>query len=505
MRVLLDTNIIIHREAGRVIRQDIGTLFHWLDRLSSTKCIHPLTMIEIAKHQDPRVVATMQIKLAHYTTLATLSADTPVLTALRATYDRDDNDTIDTDLLREVLNDRVDVLISEDKKIHTKAKVLGIAERVFKIDSFLEKVVAENPELADYQVLAVRRVHFGDIDVTQPFFDSFRTDYPDFDRWFNRKADEWAYICTTETKEVLAFLYVKPEDAGESYHDITPSFAPAKRLKIGTFKVVANGYKLGERFMKIVFDNAMQQKVAAIYVTLFAATPDQARLIDLLATWGFVVHGTKSSTAGTEQVYVRDFRPIANIAQPALSYPYIARAQHKYIVPIYPEYHTELFPDSILRTESPADFVENRPNRNAISKVYISRSHSRALQPGDLLVFYRTAAGGPAYYTSVATTLGVVQEVTTAIPTLAAFIRLCRKRSVFSDAELAGHWHFNQSNRPFIVNFLYLHSFKKRLNLKELKEYGIIEEAPRGFEPLTDEAFNRLLGESHANQRFIVD
>jgi len=28
-----------------------------------------------------------------------------------------------------------------------------------------------------------------------------------------------------------------------------------------------NGFKLGERFLKIVFDNALQQKVDEIYVT----------------------------------------------------------------------------------------------------------------------------------------------------------------------------------------------------------------------------------------------
>ena len=33
------------------------------------------------------------------------------------------------------------------------------------------------------------------------------------------------------------------------------------------------------------------------------------------------------------------------------------------------------------------------------------------LKPGDIIVFYRTADGGPAWYTSVATTIGVVQEV----------------------------------------------------------------------------------------------
>lgn len=32
MRALLDTNIIIHREASKTVNQDIGTLFKWLEK-----------------------------------------------------------------------------------------------------------------------------------------------------------------------------------------------------------------------------------------------------------------------------------------------------------------------------------------------------------------------------------------------------------------------------------------------------------------------------------------
>jgi len=43
MKALLDTNIIIHREARRVANQDIGILFKWLDKVKYQKCIHPIT------------------------------------------------------------------------------------------------------------------------------------------------------------------------------------------------------------------------------------------------------------------------------------------------------------------------------------------------------------------------------------------------------------------------------------------------------------------------------
>lgn len=189
--------------------------------------------------------------------------------------------------------DRVEILISEDKKIHTKAELLGIADRVFKIDQFLEMVVANNPTLVDYKILAVKKEYFAKVDLQNSFFDSFREDYFGFDKWFNKKADEISYICYSNNN-LSAFLYIKIEDENENYSDLEPIFKPKKRLKIGTFKVTSNGFKIGERFLKIIFDNALQSKVDEIYVTIFEKSPEQIRLINLLEEWGFEKSGIKN-------------------------------------------------------------------------------------------------------------------------------------------------------------------------------------------------------------------
>jgi predicted nucleic acid-binding protein len=504
VRVLLDTNIIIHREASTVVKEEIGVLFNWLDRLRYTKCVHPLSIAEIRRHRDRRVVETFEIKLQSYVELKTEAPESAAIQNIR-NQDHDENDRNDTTLLKEVFEKRVDVLITEDRGIHSKAKTLGIGDRVFTADDFLEKVTAEHPDLAAYRVLAVKKEHFGNVDINDPFFDSFKRDYVGFADWFNRKADEIAYVCKAEKGELMAFLYVKPEDEREPYADISPPFQPNQRLKIGTFKVSLNGHKLGERFLKIIFDNALLLKVKEIYVTIFNKDAEQERLIALLTDWGFRNYGTKRSSSGEEMVFVRDFRPMFDEAMPMRTFPYTSRRKRKFIVAIYPEYHTELLPDSILKTESPDDFVENRPNRNALRKVYISRSIRRDMTAGDIIVFYRTASGGPAHHTSVATTLGIVESVVTGITTEAEFISLCRKRSVFADEELKKHWNWNRSNRPFVVNFLYSYSLPKRPNLATLKEAGIIADAPRGFDEISDEAFLKLLEISNANKYLIID
>jgi predicted nucleic acid-binding protein len=504
MRVLLDTNIVIHREAGTVVEEEIGVLFNWLDRLHYEKCVHPLTVSEIQKHKDPRVVATFGIKLKSYVELKTEAPDSAEILKIRQD-DKNENDKNDTSILREVFAKRVDCLITEDRRIHAKAKFLGIADRVFTIDDFLEKVTAENPSLADYKVLAVTKEYFGKINLQDSFFNEFKRDYIGFADWFNKKADEIAYICKSEKNELLAFLYIKLEDEREPYANIKPAFVPKRRLKIGTFKVAMNGFKLGERFLKIVFDNAIQLKVDEIYVTIFNKDADQERLIEMLLDWGFKKHGVKTTSSGEEQVFVRDLTPRVDAIHPMATYPYISRRQRKFIVPIYPDYHTELLPDSILRTESPENFVENRPNRNAIRKVYISRSHRRDMRPGDIVVFYRTASGGSGHHTSVATTIGIIESVVTPVASLEDFIRLCRKRSVFSDADLKKHWDYYPNLKPFVVNFLYVHSLPKRPNLATLKQENIITDAPRGFDEISDVAFAKLIEISNANKCLIVN
>jgi predicted nucleic acid-binding protein len=504
MRVLLDTNILIHREASTVVRRDIGNVFFWLDKLRHDKIAHPVSITEIEKHQDEKVRNAFRAKLQSYNILKTTAPLSPQAQQF-AVADKSENDRNDTIIINEVFTNRVDLLITEDRGVHTKADFLGIADRVFTIDAFLEKVSAENPTLVDYRVLAVKKTVFGSIDITSSFFDSFRPDYGGaaFDRWFARKADETAYVCY-EAEDLVAFLYVKVEGPGENYNDVTPVFPLKRRLKIGSFKVEMNGYKLGERFLKIIFDNAFRQGVEEVYVTIFRHNPDQERLIRLLQEFGFTEYGTRTGPYGTELVLVRNMTPAFDVNAPALTFPYFSMNTQCYIVPIWQDYHTDLLPDSILRNESPADFVEQFPHRNAIRKVYISRSINRDLHRGDTIVFYRT--GG--YYKGVATTVGVVEKVHTQIGDAVHFISLCRKRSVFTDKELIEWWDFKRFNRPYIVEFLYAYSFTKRPNMKELIDHGIIRDvnsAPRGFEPLSKEQFRAILQLAQADPRALVD
>ena len=482
MNVLLDTSIILNKILGNKADQDVKILFKWLDRSKSQKVIHARTVEELRK-TEPTVF--LSLNLSEFKIIQ----EEPAAQNADGAY-----------LLNAIASNCADLLISEDEKIHAVAKSLNLADKVLDIDQFLEKVFADNPEMVDYKVLNVQKIPFGKIDLDDSFFLSLKKDYMGFAEWFQRKRNETAYITfNSKNGKLLSFLYLKIEGPEENYADIQPAFPQKKRLKVGTFKVIRNGFRLGERFLKIIFDNALKHKVGEIYVTIFDRSDEQKRLIALMEKWGFVYWGKK----GEENVYVRNFVRECDGENVNKTYPFIPKNRDTYIVPIYPEYHTELLPDSILNTESPEDFVEDSPHRNGISKVYVSRAWEPHPRKGDILVFYRT--GG--LYKGVVTTIGVVSDTRETFASKEEFIKYCLRGSVFPEKELEKMWDY-KPQKPFVVNFLYVYSFPNRINMERLIDMGIfkgVNDAPRGFYKISKDQFESILKETASEGRFIVN
>jgi hypothetical protein len=231
---------------------------------------------------------------------------------------------------------------------------------------------------------------FADINLLDPFFDSLKNDYKEFESWFIRKSDESAFVLESETG-IEAFLYLKKEE-GE-VKDVEPNLPPALRLKVGTFKVNPHGTRLGERFIKKIFDYAINGKYEQTYVTIFSK---HSALVDIFFKYGFETIGEKTTDNGTELVLLKDFK---NIQDGILSnYPKFTTSNaNKYLLAIYPEFHTRLFPDSILNNES-FNVIHDVSHTNSIHKVYICVMDVKALQRGDLLLIYRTGDGKGAAF-----------------------------------------------------------------------------------------------------------
>ena len=203
------------------------------------------------------------------------------------------------------------------------------------------------------------------VPVSDRFFDTLRADYPGFDEWLKRKGTEPAYLARREDGRLDGFLYLKREDGAVT--DVQPALAPGKRLKVGTLKVNPHGTRLGERLIKKVFDHATEQNVDEIYVTVF---PKHTKLIDLFGRYGFTKVGTKTGPGGVEDVMLRSLRVLSGDV--VRDYPLINPAGRKFMLGLYPRFHTQLLPDSKLLTESP-DIVKDVSHTNSIHKIYLTK------------------------------------------------------------------------------------------------------------------------------------
>jgi len=505
MKALLDTNIVIHRENRRVSNYSIGHLYRWLDILKYNKVIHPYSVSEIQKYRDPETQEAIAVKLESYDVIKTVKNPDEEFLRLLGIPVRSENDKIDNYILYELYLGRVDILITEDRKLRNKAVSIGFGAQVFSINAFISKVTAENPALIEYKMLDVEKTYFGNIDITDNFFDSFRSAYEGFDKWFVKKCDEESYICKNDIGNILGFLYLKTEGPEENFADIYPPFAPKRRLKVGTFKVESTGFRLGERFVKIIFDNAMQRNVEQIYVTLFTDSDELTALNELLQRWGFVHYGIKKSNGKEEHVLIKNMDSYVKEYSPKKNFPNILHNCKKYILPIYPKYHTTLLPDSKLKNEDKINFMGREPHRYALQKVYISWAPDNGVKKGDLILFYRTGDEGTIKkYSSVISTVAIVDEIICNIKSEKELLQICQNRSVFSVEELMGFWTGHSFNIK-VLKFIFVKSLTNKLTLGYLWENGIVSPpgGPRSFHKLTDIQFDEILHDSQTEIKYI--
>lgn len=348
---------------------------------------------------------------------------------------------------------------------------------------------------------------FSDIDVNDPFFDSLRDSYPEFNDWYSKKtasgATAYCYYIDGELKD---FLYLKIEE--EELSDITPVLPAKKRLKVGTFKVDNDNRHTtrGERFMKKIMDKAINEDVDEIYVTMFP-TESLQKLIAVFEKFGFShvadkIHGEEKS----EYVLVKDMR--THVGDIMLDYPFVKKTgSDKYILSINPEYHTQLFPDSILNNEQKYDPIQDVSETNSIYKIYICWMPGvKDIKKGDILVIYRTSdQQGRAAYRSVCTSVCTVCEVKTFTDFADenAFLKYTNRYSVFNDQKLR-YW-YNHKNNFTVVKMVYNIAFTKKVINKNMQEQVGLTPKYWGFFKLTNEQFDKLLELGKIDEHYIID
>ncbi len=488
-RFLFDTNIIVERESLTNVKDEAALMFKAIDKINGQLFYHPKTRDELSKYSDQKIKSSMLSKLNAYNELNPSSESSNDFFDVCNKYGLDENSKIDNELLLQAFNGRVDYLITEDQAILRKAKELLIRDSVLSCHELLTIFEEKNPKLIDYDVLSVKLEKIGNLNFHDKFFDTLREDYggSDFNAWLERKSNDDAYVF--KNKDGLqGFLYLKSEDETEDYSDFEPTFSPKKRLKIGTFKINSTGIRLGERFLKIIFDNALKMGVDEVYVTLFEhKREDVARLKSQMEEWGFIKTAVSRKTG--EIVLVKNMQEYDYCKSPKFNFPLYDLKHGIGILPITAKYHTKMFPDLHLNNEELSMF--NEACSYAIEKIYVCGSMNVIHKPGTVLCIYRMADYNKQYR-SVITGVAILSEVKYA-NSVDDLVKECKNRSVFTTEELESFYKVR--GYKTIIKVLFLNPFDKKVNLMNLKEYHIVNEdtGPTLRAKIDEQKFNMLL------------
>ena len=343
-------------------------------------------------------------------------------------------------------------------------------------------------------------VLFSQLDLNDTFFDSLREDYNGFEDWFLKKKDQKAYVHYDGNDCLDGFLYLKIEE--DQVIDIQPTIFGEKIAKIGTFKIKPHGTRLGERFIKKALDFAVTEKALKCYVTVFEK---QTALIRLFEKYGFKKYGRKGPVGLEELVLLKELNNITgNIFY---DYPLIhIEKKRKFLLSIYPKYHSIMFPDSILNNESNT-ILSDVSYTNSIHKTYVCRmSGVENLKYGDLLVVYRTAEEGKsAEYSSVVSSICVVESVKRQndFNDFEEFYEYVCTYSVFERKDLE-RWY--NVGGCVIIKMTYNIALKKRITRHNLIEsMGFSRIKYWGFMSIDDEKFNKIIEVGEANESIIIN
>jgi L-amino acid N-acyltransferase YncA len=341
---------------------------------------------------------------------------------------------------------------------------------------------------------------FSNINLSDPIFDSLKTDYAEFENWFAKKAADRAYVFFGKAGSIDGFLYLKIET--EAVSDVNPPLPAAKRVKVGTMKINPHGTRLGERFLKKIFDHAVTQRAVEIYVTVF---DKHEALVSLFERYGFRRMAIKTTANGAELVLVKS---MLNAEGSILErYPLVKLSgQSIYLLSLYPKWHTRLLPDSILNTED-ASIVQDVSHTNSIHKVYLAAMRGlEKVRPGDAVLVYRTSDGsGPAHYRSVATSVCVIEEYRdiNSFSSWEDFAKYCSPYSVFNQAELQEFWRTKKYMH--VLRFTYNFALPKRVTRGAMIEtMGFNAEEYWGFMELSRTQFQSVITAGALNEGLII-
>lgn len=456
---LIDTNVFIGLEDDKEVSEEIASFLALANKHNVGVFVHEAARDDIARDSDTKRKNISLSKVSKFQILKKVRGLTEEYLANSYGELSKPNDVVDATLLNALDIGAADFLITEDRKLHARARrhAPQISDRIlFIADAAALLLSTYEPVQVPFRY--VEELEANEIPLTDNIFDSLREGYPGFDAWWRDKCVKKHRKCWVVYDHGLAGIIVRKD---EKPGDTDATLPGEKILKICTFKVrpEKRGTKLGELLLKQAFWFAQSNKYDVIYLTTKA---EQQALIDLLDYYGFV----HTTTLGADElVYekrlsrdkleARGNDDLYELAR--LNYPKFFTGQRAkaYIIPIREAYHDILYPE--LKDDTQGDLlaglgIGGGPRRpgNTIRKVYLCRSPKNLIERGALLFFYKgvsTLAPSQAL-----TAIGVFEDMQVAT-SVHDLMRMAGGRSVYSEAQL-GTWSASPSKPVKVINFL---------------------------------------------------
>jgi len=456
MNILIDTNILIPLEdTGRILDPSLAEMRRLSEQNGHVLFVHPAQEEDIRRDQNENRRNIVLSRLSQYQAIPSPPSLSDSSLQEYGWRQTGDNDRIDNLLLHALCRGAVHFLVTDDNDIHRKARAAQVQEQVHHLDQFLVFLRSQS-SIEHTPPFGIEERYLHEFDVRQSFFNSLREGYPDeFNDWYLRSAEEHRKAWCISDGETLQAICIYKEEEREV---IVDGGAPldGNALKLCTFKVGENvrGRKLGERLLFSAFKYAVGHHIPYVYLHTFGS--EQDLLVSLCQDYGFELAGKYRDR---DDVYLKkmsapDSLPtdLSPLAYAVTYYPhYLDTADiGKFIIPIQPQYHNDLFADTSDLASSlfSQDASLYNPQSNTIKKAYICHANTRQIKTGDLLFFYRTHDRKSVECKGVVEQTYRGQDIERVLP-------LVSKRTVYSQAEI-GEW---LQKETLVILFRFIRDF----------------------------------------------
>lgn len=491
MNILLDTNIIIPLEDTN---KKLDSSFAKLRKLSVEQqhClyIHPMQFQDINRDRNRERRDIVISRLAQYSKIDNppfLSEKECLELGLRQA---NDNDRVDNNVLFALYRGAVHILVTNDEDIHKKSIKLGIQDKVYRLEQFIQFLQRSIFSRFSFDYTGVRERYLYEIDKNQIFFDSLRKSYEGFDDWFQKSAEQQRKCWCIEDgmNSVVAICIYKREKDVKLTSD--GGIVRGEILKLCTFKVdpIARGKKFGERLMYIAFDYCVKNNIDWVYLHTYGE--EQKTLVGLCEEYGFYFLGKYKQ----DDVYIKSMKLVDDCDSTLDSlikyYPYFKDSEvvNKFIVPIQPKYHEDLFPDfsSMRGSLFEKDQSLYSCQGNTIKKAYLCHSKIQSIKQGDIVLFYRSQDRKSIQC------MGIVEKVLFSDDVDEVFSMIA-KRTVYSYSELQDV----MSKKTLVILFRFV-AFNSEIHIEDMQIAGIKGNI-QSIRQITEEQYLRIKDENKNN------